>query len=475
MSRLQRKFTALLFLGWAAAYAQGTPEQRIARDILKQLIETNTTDSSGDNTRAAEDMAARFRTAGYAAADVQVLAPAPRKGNVVVRLHGTGSARPLLFLGHLDVVEARREDWSMDPFQFIEQGGFFYGRGTQDMKSDDALLVATFVRLKQEGFVPARDLILALTSDEEGGEHNGVAWLLKEHRKLIDAEYAVNADAGGGQIKNGNRVFLGVQAAEKTYATFRLDVHNRGGHSSLPVKDNAIYELAAALGRLEKFDFPPRLNEVTESFFARRAAISAGPLAADLREVSRNPPDPAAVERLSREPYYNALLRTTCIPTELKGGHAENALPQLAEAIVNCRMLPGDSAEAVQNTLVRVLADSRISVTPTQAVVPSPFSPLRPDVLNAITTAAQGVWPGIPIIPLMETGATDGKWLRIAGIPTFGVSTLFLDVDDIRAHGKDERVSETSFYDGLRFDYALLKRLGESRGTPDSSTKQQTR
>lgn len=475
MSRYQRKFPALLLLGLAAAYAQATSEQRIARDILKQLIETNTTDSSGDNTRAAEAMATRFRTAGYAAADVQVLAPAPRKGNVVVRLRGTGSARPLLFLGHLDVVEARREDWSMDPFQFIEQGGFFYGRGTQDMKSDDALLVATFVRLKQEGFVPARDLILALTSDEEGGEHNGVAWLLKEHRDLIDAEYAVNADAGGGQIKNGKRVFLGVQAAEKTYATFRLDVHNRGGHSSLPVKDNAIYELAAGLGRLEKFDFPPRLNEVTESFFSRRAAMSAGPLAADLREVSRNPPDPAAVERLSREPYYNALLRTTCIPTELKGGHAENALPQLAEAIVNCRMLPGDSADAVQKTLVRVLADSRISLTPTQPVVPSPFSPLRPDVLNAITAAAQGVWPGIPIVPLMETGATDGKWLRIAGIPTFGVSALFLDLDDIRAHGKDERVSETSFYDGLRFDYALIKRLGASRGTPDSSAKPQTR
>jgi acetylornithine deacetylase/succinyl-diaminopimelate desuccinylase-like protein len=455
---MKRTFSTLLLVVGAPLLAQD--ERQLAHDILKELIEIDTTDSSGDNTRAAEAMAARFRAAGFAESDVHVLAPAPRKGNVVVRMRGAStSLKPILFLGHIDVVEARREDWSFDPFKLVEQDGWIYGRGTQDMKSDDALLAATFIRLKREGFVPSRDLILALTADEEGGDHNGVRWLLNEHRDLIDAEYAINADSGGGQIKDGKRLFMGVQAAEKTYASYRLDVHNKGGHSSLPVKDNAIYELAGALGRLEKYEFPVRLNEVSRTFFERLAAISSGQLAGDLRAVTQTPPDPAAVERLSREPYYNALLRTTCVPTGLKGGHAENALPQLAEAVVNCRLVPGDTTKSVQETLLRVAADPKVEVTPVQDVVVGPFSPLRTDVMKIVSAVTDSTWPGITVIPLMETGATDGKWLRLAGIPTYGVSAIFIDVDDVRAHGKDERVSGQSFHDGVRFDYQLIKRL----------------
>ena len=456
-----------LLLACAAAPAQNSPEDKLARDILKQLIEINTADSAGDVTRAADAMAARFRAAGYADADVRVLAPVPRRGNLIVRLRGSGSAlKPVLFLGHLDVVEARREDWSFDPYEFVEKDGYFYGRGTQDMKSDDALLVTTFLRLKQEHFVPVRDLILALTAGEESGADNGAQWLLKEHRDLVDSDYAIVADAGGGQIKNGRRMFMGVQAAEKNYATFRLDVRNPGGHSSLPVKDNAIYDLADALIRLKSLEFPAHLNPITETFFQRMSTIETGPLARDFRAVAQTPPDKAAVARLSQDPYYHALLHTTCVPTLLKGGHAENALPQLAEATVNCRLLPGDTAKMVEQQLTKTVADPKVTVAPVQESAESPFSPLRVDVLNAITTAVEKVWGRMPVVPLMETGATDGKWFRIAGIPCYGVSALFLDINDIRAHGKDERVSEQSFYDGVRFDYELVRRIGSPSAGP---------
>lgn len=462
MTRPVRNFLglALVFATAGAGAAQNRPEQKLARQVLEQLIDTNTTDSSGDVTRAAEEMAERFRSAGFPTSDVHVLAPEPHRGNLVVRFRGAPSSlKPLLFLGHLDVVEARREDWSFDPFQLLEKDGYFYGRGTQDMKSDDALLVTTFLRLKQEGFVPVRDLILALTAGEESGAANGVEWLLREHRDLIDADYAINADAGGGVLRNGRHWYMGVQAAEKVYASFRLDVHNRGGHSSLPTPDNAVYRLADALERLRKLEFPVRLNPVSRSYFERMARISSGELAADMRAVAKSPPDAGAVERLSREPYYNAVLRTTCIPTELKGGHAENALPQLAEAVVNCRLVPDDSSEAVQSAIVRAVADPQVSVTAVAPAVAGPSSPLRVDVLNAVTKAAESVWGPVPIVPLMETGATDGKYLRLAGIPVYGVSAIFIDMDDVRAHGRDERVRVQSFYDGLRFDYDLIRNL----------------
>ncbi len=438
-----------------------TPQQTLARDIFKQLIEINTTNSVGDNTRAAEAMATRFREAGYPEKDVHVLAPAPKKGNVVIRLHGSDSSRkPILFIGHLDVVEAKRSDWSFDPFVFLDQGGFFYGRGTQDMKGDVAILVASFLRMKREGFQPSRDLILALTSDEEGGPSNGVEWLVKNHRDLIDAQFCVNSDAGGGDIKNGQRRFMSLAAAEKVFLSFQLEVTNPGGHSSLPKKDNAIYHLADGLARLEKFDFPVELFDVTRAFFERTAQFSPGQTGEDLKAVVARPNDAAVVALLSASPLYNALLRTTCVATMLSAGHAENALPQSATAVVNCRLLPVDKPADVERTLIRVLDDPQIKVTVLTAAHPSEFTPINPQVLTAVTAATAKNFPGMPVIPSMETGATDGIYLRSAGIPTYGVSGIFNDEDDIRAHGKDERVMVKSFYDAVDFMYDVITNLG---------------
>jgi acetylornithine deacetylase/succinyl-diaminopimelate desuccinylase-like protein len=457
-----RFLTAFLLLLPLSAQS---PDRALARDIFKQLIETNTTDSSGDNTRAAEAMAARFRAAGFPDSDVRVLVPGDqsRKGNLVVRFHGTGSARPILLIGHLDVVEAKRSDWSFDPFEFREEGGYFYGRGTSDMKGDVAVLVTTFLRMKREGFHPSRDLILALTSDEEGGPGNGVQWLVKEHRDVIDAAFCINSDAGGGHIKNGKRIFMSMEAAEKIFLSFKLETTNPGGHSSLPSKDNAIYHLSEALARLAKFDFPVHLFDVTRTGFERAAAFheseANGKVAADMRAIARNPADAAAAARLSVSPYYNAQLRTTCVPTMLAGGHAENALPQLASAVVNCRILPVDSPDEVKKTLQRVFDDPKITMTEMNQAQTTPYTPLDPLVMSTVTSATEKHWPGLPVIPLMETGATDGIWLIHAGIPTYGVSGIFGDEDDVRAHGKDERILVQSFYEALDFMYDVVSRL----------------
>ena len=449
-----------IILAFTLPLGAQTPQQVLARDIFKQLVEINTTNSVGDNTRAAEALAARFREAGYPESDVQVLTPMPRKGNLVVRLHGTGSAKPILFIGHIDVVEAKRSDWSFDPFEFREQDGYFYGRGTQDMKGDAAILVATFLRMKREGFRHSRDLILALTSDEEGGPSNGMGWLVKNRRDLIDAEFCVNSDAGGGDIKNGKRRYMSLSAAEKVFLSFKLETTNRGGHSSLPTKDNAIYHLADGLGRLEKFDFPVHLFDVTRAFFERTASFSTGQNAADLKAVVANPNDPAVVARLSASPLYNALLRTTCVATMLSGGHAENALPQSATAIVNCRVLPVDKPEEVERTLRTVLADPAIGVSVLTAARPSEFAPINSKVMSAVTAATAKHFPGLPVVPSMETGATDGVYLRGAGIPTYGVSGIFADEDDIRAHGRDERILVGSFYDAVDFMYDVVTYAG---------------
>jgi acetylornithine deacetylase/succinyl-diaminopimelate desuccinylase-like protein len=451
----------LLFLLGAAALAAQTPQRQEARDILKELIGINTTDSSGDNTRAAQAMAARFRAAGYPESDIRVLAPDqfPRKGNLVVRLRGTGAAKPILFLGHLDVVEALRSDWSFDPFQLTEQDGFFYGRGTSDMKGDAAVLVSTLLRLKREGHRPSRDLIVALTSDEEGGPANGAAWLVKNHRDLIDAEFCINLDGGGGHIKTGKHLFMAVQAAEKVFLTFQLEVKNPGGHSSRPSKDNAIYHLADGLARLAKFDFPVHLFDVTRASFERAAPLYPGQLGEDMRRVVEQ--HPAVIGRLSALPPWNAQLRTTCVATMISGGHAENALPQTATAVVNCRLLPVDSPEEVEKTLNRVLADPQIKVTVKTPAKPVAYKPMNPQVLAAITAATNKVWPGLPVIPGMTTGASDGIYLISAGIPTYGVSGIFTDEDDNRNHGKDERILVKSFYDALDFEYALVREVGK--------------
>lgn len=375
---------ALLTLSPREGVAQGGSLdrwQRLARDIFEQLIEINTTHSTGSTTDAARAMALRLREAGIPERDIHVLGPHPDKGNLVVRIPGTGRRPPLLLLAHLDVVEALPEDWSFDPFTFRELDAFFYGRGTTDDKAMAAIWIANLIRLAEEGFTPDRDIIVALTADEEGGPHNGVQWLLANHRDLIDAEYALN-EGGGGQLKNGERLLNEVQASEKVYLSFSLEVHNPGGHSSRPTKENAIYRLARGLDRLAAYEFPVVLNEITRAFFERMSRIEAGQGAADMLAATGTPPDAQAVARLSRSPYYNALLRTTCVATQVQAGHAENALPQSARATVNCRILPGESPEGVQQTLTRVLADDSIAVRPIGEATPSPPSPLTPEVLG---------------------------------------------------------------------------------------------
>lgn len=449
-----------------SAHRAGASDARqLAWEIFKELIEINTTDSTGDTTKAADAMAARLIAAGLPPADVRVLGPHPRKGNLVARLRGTGARRPLLLLAHTDVVEARREDWSSDPFTFLERDGYFYGRGTSDDKAMAAIWIANLIRYKQEGFTPDRDLIVALTADEEGGQYNGVDWLLKNHRDLIDAAYCLN-EGGGGQIRNGRRLLNELQASEKVYLSFRLEVKNPGGHSSLPLRDNAIYHLAEGLARLAAFDFPVRMTEVTGAFFERMSALESGQLAADMKAVTRTPPDPQAVARLATSAFFNAQMRTTCVATRLDGGHADNALPQTARSVVNCRMLPGDSPADVQRTLVRALGDPTIAVAPIGQPNPSPPSPLTDELLRPVERVTAAMWPGVPVVPSMSTGATDGLYLRKAGIPTYGVSGLFEDVDDVRAHGKDERIGVEPFYEGLEFLYRLVKDL--SSGSRES-------
>jgi acetylornithine deacetylase/succinyl-diaminopimelate desuccinylase-like protein len=431
--------------------------KQLAFDIYKQLIEINTTNSMGNNTAAAEAMAGRLKAAGFPASDVRVLVPGnPKKGNLVARLHGTGSDKPLLLLAHLDVVEAKREDWSMDPFVLTEQDGYYYGRGTSDDKAMAAIWIATLIRFKQEGFVPRRDIIVALTSDEETGDFNGVTWLLKEHRDLIDAAFALN-EGGSGRLKDGRRLYNGVGASEKVYVTFGLETHNKGGHSSAPRKDNAIYQLANGLVRLEKYQFPVVLNEVTRAYFERMSAIEEGQTAADMKAVTTG--DAAAAARLSETAAYNNQLRTTCVATRLEGGHADNALPQMAKATINCRVLPGESADAVRDTIAKVLDDPGIEISWIDKPKPSAPSPLTPAVMKPIADITNEFWPGTPVLPLMAAGASDGLYLRNAGIPTYGVSGLFGELSDSRAHGKDERVRIDSFYDSVQFLYALAKRL----------------
>ncbi|PYU49977.1 MAG: peptidase M20 [Acidobacteria bacterium] len=450
------------------------PDQtkQLSRDIFKQLIEINTTDSVGNVTTAAEAMAKRLRDGGFADGDIRVAGPNERKKNLVARFRGIGRRKPVLFIGHLDVVEALRSDWTTDPFEFIEKDGYFYGRGTEDMKEGDAILVTNFIRLKKEGYLPDRDLILALTADEEGGSSNGVDWLLREHRDWIDAEYCINLDGGEFERDKDKRRLAGIQASEKVYVDFQFESLNPGGHSSVPSPDNAIYHLAGALARLQSFSFPLEVNEITRSYFERNAAMENGQLASDMKAIAKQPPDPAAVRRLSEVPYYNSLLHTTCVATMLSGGHAPNALPQTARANVNCRIFPGEDPEEVHKALERVSNDPKVKIsvvaqlTPdgkVVPVVPVPPSPLLPEVTQAMERVLGAVWPDVPLVATMSTGATDGKYTRIAGIPTYGISCMFFDKNDNREHGKDERVGVQDFYDGVNFNYRLMKELSSSK------------
>ena len=461
-----RLFTAIVAFSLipAGVPAQSKPHEARAREIYKELVEINTTDTpAGNVTNAAVAMAARLKAAGFPDADVQVLGPDPRKHNLVARYRGTGARRPLLLLAHLDVVEAKREDWSVDPFTFIEKDGWFYGRGTSDDKAMAAQFVANLIRLKEEGFKPDRDIILALTADEEGGDFNGANWLVTNHRKLVDAEFAIN-EGGGGTMRGGKYLTNEVQASEKVYQDFRLEVTNSGGHSSLPVKENAIYRLSAALARLAAFEFPVQLNEVTRAYFERSALVQSDPkTAADMKAVSAASPDLDAAARLSAQvPYWNSMMRTTCVATRLQGGHANNALPQLATANVNCRILPGVEPETVKAKLTEVIADTKVSVSFVNKANPSRPAPLRPDVMAAVESLTKEMFPTVIVVPVMSTGATDSLYFRNAGIPTFGIDGTFGDIDDVRAHGRDERVGVKQFFEGLEFQYRLIKMLGHS-------------
>jgi len=464
--RLLAVFVALISLLVAAPSIpaqENDATNKLAHDIYKQLIEINTTDSVGSTTVAAEAMAQRLRDAGYPASDVQVMGPNPRKGNLVARLRGTGARKPMLMICHLDVVEARREDWSMDPFRFVEKDGYFYGRGSGDIKDGDAILMATMIRLKQENFRPDRDIILALTADEEGGKFNGVDWLIKNHRDLIDAEFILNPDAGDFELDKGKKLLVGIQAAEKLYQDYDIKVTNPGGHSSLPGKENAIYELAEALTRLEHYQFPFELSEVTREYSKREADIVGGATGADMKAILQTPPDQAAIARLSESPFYNARMRTTCVATKLEGGHANNALPGMARANINCRILPGHTPNEVQSTLEKVIADSKISISqvaaPGAGLRSNPLSTLQPEVMHAIEKVVNEMWPGVPVVPVLDAGASDGAISRAAGYTTYGIPGVFMDVDDDRSHGRDERIRVASFYSGVDFYYRLVKTL----------------
>ena len=448
----------------SASLAQDLPHDKLLRDIYQELIEINTTDSAGDCTQAALAMAARLKAGGFSDEQMQIIVPpgGPKKGNLVARLNGSGTAKALMLLAHIDVVEAKREDWERDPFKLVEENGFFYARGASDDKPMAAINVANMIRYKREGFVPKRDIILALTCDEELAptKFNGVQYLLKHHRNLIDAELALNEGGGGSMDKSGKPVLHGIQAGEKTYQSFQLEVTNVGGHSSVPVKNNAIYHLADGLSRLGKYEFPFRLSDTTRTYFQRRAELEPPPVAADMRAILREPPDSAALARLyAVSPYYNAAVRTTCVATMLDAGHADNALPQRARARVNCRILPDESVDEVQKILASVLADDQIRITPMGAATLSPRPPLTPSLMKAVEDITADMWPGIPVIPVLAAGGTDGRFLNNAGIWTYGITGMFHYPEGSRAHGLNERLPVKSFYDAHEFQYRLAKRL----------------
>ncbi len=451
-------FFLICFVISLSGYSQA--DQKLTRDIFKEMIEINTTNSTGSTTKAAAAVAARLKAAGFTDADIFLGGAAENKGNIVARLKGSGKRKPLLLLAHLDVVEAPQVDWSTDPFKFEEIDGYYYARGSSDDKAMASIFVANMIRMKKEKFMPDRDIILALTADEEGGDHNGVDWLLKNHKDLIDAEYALN-EGGRGQEKEGKKILNQVQLSEKVFNSFTLEVVNKGGHSSQPRKDNAIYAMARALENLSNFDFPVNLNEGTRVYFERSSKIESGELAADFAEMVKPNYNPEALKRLSAYPSYNALLRTTCVATMISGGHAENALPQNVTTNINCRILPGEDPEMIRQTLIKVIDNPIVTVTSKTVAKKSPPSGMNPDVFGSIEKVTQKMWPGVPVVPTMSTGATDGAYLRVAGIPTYGVSGIFADASDSRAHGKDERIGVKSYYDGQEFLYQLVKEMSQ--------------
>ncbi len=470
---MKRTHLATIFLYLATLATQAisqspslplTPHDKLLREIYQELIEINTTDSVGDCTQAAMAMAARLKAGGYTDAEMQLIVPpgGPKKGNLVARLKGSGAKKPLMLLAHIDVVEAKREDWERDPFKLIEEGGFFYARGSQDDKSMAAINVSNMIRYKQEKLKPVRDIILALTCDEElvPAKFNGVEYLLKHHRNLIDAEITLNEGGSGSMDKNGKPVLHGIQAGEKIFQSFQLEVTNVGGHSSLPVKNNAIYHLADGLSRLGQFEFPFKLSETTRTYFERRATLEPAAVAADMRAILKDPPDREALTRLYEErAYNNSAVRTTCVATMLDAGHATNALAQRAKAVVNCRILPGEKIADVQSTMARVMADDQIKITLMGTATESPVPPLTPELMKAVESITADMWPGIPVVPLLSAGATDGRFLNNVGIWTYGITGAFHYPEGSRLHGLNERLPVKSLYEAHEFQWRLGKRL----------------
>ena len=408
-------------------------------------------------------MAKRAEEAGFVPADISVVAPPdhPTKGNVVIRLHGRGLGKPLLFIGHLDMVEVDAKAWHSDPFRLTERDGYFYGRGTEDMKGDDAVLLTAFIRLRREGFVPDRDLILALTADEEaGGDADGVQYLFAHRRDLVDSALVLNVDDSGGRIREGRRVYIGVETSEKLYATYEMATANRGGHSSLPRPDNAITQLAAALVKLGAYQFPARTTQTTRAYFAALAKLRAGQESADMLAVARDTPNPAAAARLSRDPEWNALLRTTCVATMVQGGQGESALPNRAHATVQCRLLPGETPEQTLATLRRVVDDRGVAVSVDGPIDPSPETPPDPAIMARYAQAVDRVWPGSVLIPEMAAGASHSVYARLAGVPSYLSSTIF--IEDSRAHARDERVLVQAFDEAVQYGYEMVRTMSQA-------------
>ena len=460
LQKLQKQIVALsLFaVSTCPVYADSLSSHELkAVEIFRELIEINTTQSVGDNTKAAQAMADRLLNAGFPKGDIHVVIPAPNKGNLVARLRSPApTAKPILFLAHIDVVEANPADWTVDPFTFLEREGYFYGRGTLDDKDEAAIAVANLIKLFKEGYRPNRDIIIALTADEEGGPVNGVQHLLAEHRELVDAEFVIN-EGGGGGIFSGKPLINSVQAAEKVYQSYTLEVTNIGGHSSLPRKDNAIYELMEALTAIQQHDFPVQLNEVTRAYFRQSAQTLPTEQSDAMNQLLADPTNSSAVATLAREPSFNARMRNTCVATQLDAGHAENALPQRAQATVNCRILPGVDPASVHAKLANVINNPGVSITPVKPPNISPPSPLTEEIMAPILAITENLWPGVTVVPVMSTGATDGLFFRQAGIPVYGVAGIMVDVTDIRAHGRDERIRVQSFFEGLAFQEALMR------------------
>lgn len=459
---------ALTILLWLAgsiqpAFAQRIiPEddQELLYEVYKELIEYKTTREEMNNTIAVEGMAAWLRAAGFAAEDIFIGGNLPHKGNLVARYRGTGNEEPIVLMAHIDVVAAERDDWNLDPFILNEDDEYFYGRGTIDDKAMAAIFLSNMIRLKREGYVPNRDLIIALTSDEESGGSNGITWLLANRPGLIQGALAIN-EGGYGLLQDGKPLANTIQIAEKIYATFRLTARNPGGHSSLPREDNAIYDLAEALLRIRDFKFPVEINEVMRVSFARQAEINTGQRAIDLRALLEDPIPEDSLARLSSEAAINAQLRTTAVATLLEGGHAPNALPQSAVANVNVRMLPGSDPQDVLQTLIDVVDNPELLVEYRGGGSLTDPSPLSEEIMAAVESVTESMWPGVTVMPTMSTGATDGAKMRRAGIPTYGVSGIFVDRNDMRIHGQDERLRKTSLYEGYDFLYRLAKELSQ--------------